>query len=144
MSDTERWGTRDLTYSNWHRVPSIGRFLGADVARTLTMIDLDGLEYCHRCDECVGVVEVARDIGQSFKASSVTRKLALRLGVPGLLVFYSTSATRQIGDHQDIDEFRVRVIAPRKELERRLTPEQYARWLAHMHSRCACRLAEAA
>jgi hypothetical protein len=144
MSDCERYGSRDLTYSNWHRTHSIKRFVGIDEARRLTMIDLDGLEYCNRCRECVGVIEVARDVGQAFKASSVTSKLAHRLGVPGLLTFY------RISDHQvsdgngehlpDIDAFRVRIVAPVQSPEREITPEQYARWISAMHRRCPCQL----
>lgn len=145
MSDTERHGTRDLTYSNWHRVHSISRFVGKDIARTLTMIDLDGLEYCHRCMECVGVIEVARDVGQAFKGSTVTKKLAVRLAVPGLLVFYKPHAKATIADHPDIESFRMRVLAPVEEQRfRTLTPAKYAEWIVHMHTLCACRIVEAA
>lgn len=137
MSDTERWGTRDLTYSNWHRVESIQRFLTMDDAKRLTMIDLDGLEYCKRCRECVGVIEAAQDVGQTFKPSIVTRKLAIRLGVPGLLIFWRPTEARN-GDHPDIDRFRVQLIAPEFQPERELTPQQFALWLVRLHDRCAC------
>ena len=152
MSDRERWGTRDLTYSNWHRVASIERFVGAAQARALTMIDLDGLEYCCRCREVVGLVEVARDVGQAFKPSIVTGQLAHRLGVPGLLAFYMPSQERRMGGHPDIERFRARVISRPDFCDRSapagasrefaLTPAQFARWLLRMHERCPCRLAD--
>lgn len=141
MSDDERYGTRDLTYSNWHRIHSIKRFLGEPAARRITMIDLDGLEYCNVCREVVGVIEVARDIGQSFKATVVTANLARRLGVPGLLVFYTPSNEQAVGGHPDIATFRVQVIAPLKSPEHSLAPAQFAQWLLRLHNRCPCRIA---
>lgn len=144
MSATERYGTRELIYQNWHRKHSTVRFLGG-LAGQLTMQDLDGLEYCCHCQEVVGVVQIARDVGQAKKDVTVDRRLARRLAVPGLLVFYTPSGTGMVsdgkgGEMQDIEHFRVQMFAPEDASERELTPEQMARWLWRLHERCACRL----
>lgn len=84
MSDDERYGTRDLTWSRWHRYA---------LNRSSKMIDLDDIEYCGDCRMPLALIEVARDVGQSHKNSGVTRQLARMLNVPGLVVLYTPSGT---------------------------------------------------
>lgn len=120
MSQNERYGTRDLTYSRWHRRNSTERFLGWERATHLTYIDLDGIEYCWICREPLVLKELAQDVGQSRKATTVMRKLAQKAGIPAILVFY---ATNEIGD---IERFRVRTVSPRWGEERVMTPQEYA------------------
>lgn len=139
MSDRERYGTRCSAYSNWHRIDSIQRFVGPAMARHLTMIDVDSLEYCSSCRKPVAVIETARDVGQAAKPSLVTLRLAQAANVPGFTLLY-TLASRRFGEHPDIERFRVKVIAPIEDREWRfLSPEAWARWIVRMHERCDCR-----
>jgi len=167
MSDEERYGERDLTYSNWHRVRSIGRFVGRDMAELLTMIDIDDFEYCKFCGDPLAAIETARDVGQSNKTYRVVQKVARGLDILGLLVYYKPSERMIPGRTEhgvtrlmpDIDWFRIQVVnQPTVSLERgvrrvapskqhRITPLKYAQWLEHLHTEhhdCRLRRASAA
>jgi len=41
----EKYGTRSLAYSAWHRHKSTGRYVGIEKAQTLAMIDVDHVIY---------------------------------------------------------------------------------------------------
>lgn len=85
MSRDERFGTRSLIYSKWHRL-----FLGD----TEPMIDLDGVEYCaeKRCNKALVLVETAMDIGQRNKPTTVMRELAKQAGgVLAICVLYKVT-----------------------------------------------------
>ena len=73
MSRHERYATRSLVYSKWHRF-----YLGDSEQ----MIDLDGVEYCgvRGCNKPLCLIETARDVGQSNKPTSVMRELAKQAG----------------------------------------------------------------
>jgi len=71
----------------------------------LDMIDLDAIEVCHDCREPLMLLELARDVGQSFKATAIMRELAERSHVPAALVFYRFDGSN------DIARFRVRSTA---------------------------------
>ena len=45
MPHEEVTGTRDRTYSAWHRRMSTRRYVGIEAAQTLCMIDLDASLY---------------------------------------------------------------------------------------------------
>lgn len=81
MSRYERYGTRSLVYSKWHRF-----FLGDREP----MIDLDGIEYCteRSCSRPLVLIETARDVGQASKPTTVLRRLAEQAGVLALCVLY--------------------------------------------------------
>ena len=81
MTRFERTGRRDLTYSSWHR--GIEPYTQSN----LPYVDLDAVEYCRKCDEPLALVELAQDVGQEFKATTVMRKLAAKAGLPAYLVF---------------------------------------------------------
>lgn len=94
----ERYGTRDRTYSAWHRRLSTRRFVGIDRAQLLAMIDLDAslyVEYDDRTKEPVALIETARDVGQEHKPVTVTRRLAVRPAV--LRAAVSERADREPG-----------------------------------------------
>ena len=130
MSRYERYGTRSLVYSHWHRF-----YMGDDEP----MIDLDGIEYCSRkeCREALVLVETALDVGQGFKATSVLERLSQQSGVMAICVLYrSTTPTpnevcgcreglvNPDCDH-GIDRFRVRRVWPDPTPFGLMTPEQY-------------------
>lgn len=132
MTLHERWGTRDLTYSRWHRPDSIRRFLPDYDARRLDMIDLDAVEVCHDCRQPLMLLELARDVGQAYKATTILRELALRADVPAALVYYLVDGSN------DIARFRMRSVEPPHEREHLVTPAQYARWLQSLRDRHLC------
>lgn len=122
MSDLERYGVRDLTYSQWHREASMSRFLAPSIAHELAMIDLDAIEYCRRCSKPLLLVELAKDVGQSFKATTVLRQLAALSGLRAVLVFWAPEAS-------DVGHFRVKSVHPYVGEELLFTPTQYAAFL---------------
>jgi hypothetical protein len=122
MSDVERYGVRDLTPSHWHREESMRRFLPAEQAHELAMIDLDAIEYCRRCGEPLLLIELAKDVGQSFKSTTVMRKLARMANLRAVLVFW-------MADEGEVVGFRVRSIHPYQPEEQSFTPSQYAVFL---------------
>jgi hypothetical protein len=60
------------------------------------MIDLDYEEACQYCKEPLLLGEVARDIGQDFKPTTILRKLAKKSGVIGLLIFLKEEEIKNI------------------------------------------------
>lgn len=130
MSRYERFGTRSLLYSNWHRY-----YLDGD---NDTMIDVDGLEYCHvrGCSQPLILVETAMDYGQAIKPTTVLRKLAEKASVVAFCVLYTptfeldqvcpcaeSDAVDPACDH-GISAFRVRRITPDPTAWIKLTPEK--------------------
>ena len=128
MSREERYGTRDLTYSRWHRA------LPDD---DLTMIDLDILEYCRRCAAPLLLGELAQDVGQGFKATTVLKALTaeMRNGVKAYLIFYKPDG------NGGIERFRVREVYPCQGREAILKPDEWAEKLRELRIKHTCRKA---
>jgi hypothetical protein len=128
----ERFGTRDRTYSAWHRRLSVRRFVGLEKAQLLSMIDLDGALYCEfdgSNAEPLALIETALDRGQSRKTASVTKRLAQRARLPAYCVLYRATEYGNPADPSqfDIDRFRVRRLWPCPEREWRvLNPGEWA------------------
>lgn len=132
MSRYERYGTRSLVYSKWHRF-----YLGD----TEPMIDLDGVEYCSErgCSKPLVLIETARDVGQKNKPTTVLRRLAESSGVLAICVLYMASAGTSEesgcactegrvveGCEHGITSFRVRRVWPSpNSLWTVMTPEQF-------------------
>jgi hypothetical protein len=133
VSRYERYGTRSLVYSKWHRF-----YLGDGEP----MIDLDGIEYCTErgCSKPLVLIETAVDIGQRMKPTTVLRNLAQQSGVLALCVLYTvTEGTdpavgcgcqpTKVLDNCDhgITRFRVRRIHPPNpsQVWQRMTPEEF-------------------
>lgn len=122
----------DLTYSHWHRARQIERYVAPHIAERLLMIDIDSVEACDVCRAPLALIETAQDVGQTFKATTITRKLAKLADVPAYLVFYT------IDDDGDISRFRVKRLYPHHPLEYTATPDAYARWLVRLRERHPC------
>ena len=86
----ERYGTRDLAYSQWHRAESLQHYIGAERAEFADMIDVDFVDYCHWCGTPVMLVETAFDVGEP-KSARVLTKLGKMAGVPTYKLLYSYS-----------------------------------------------------
>ncbi len=137
MSQEEIYGTRDRSYSAWHRRMSTRRFVGIEKAQTLAMIDLDAslyVEYDDRTKEPIALMETARDVGQSNKPSTVTRNLARKAGLAACVVLYKTSAEKNPADPRwpDIVSFRVKRIWPPGGNWRNITPRRWAEILVEL------------
>lgn len=128
----ERYSTRDLTYSEWHRRLSTRRFVGIESAQSLPMIDLDAalyVEYYNGTKESVALIETAIDVGQRYKAATVTMKLAMLSGLPCYCVLYSCANTPNPADTHwpDISSFRVKRLWPKPEHSwRTVQPAEWA------------------
>jgi hypothetical protein len=147
----ERFGTRDRTYSAWHRRLSARRFVGLEKAQLLSMIDLDGALYCEfdaTTSEPLALIETAIDHGQRRKVATVTKRLAERARVPAYVVLYHQARYPNPADpsQYDIDSFRVRRLWPCPEREwRTLNPLEWAEALLKIREWAAVRAdAEAA
>lgn len=134
----EVYGTRDRSYSAWHRRLSTRRFIGIEKAQLLAMIDLDAslyVEYDDGSKEPIALIETARDIGQAYKTATVTMKLATRANLPCFVVLYTLSDKQNPADKRwkDIESFRVKRLFPKQEIKWRImTPEQWANTLLKM------------
>lgn len=116
----ERYGTRDRTYSAWHRRLSTRRFVGIERAQSLAMIDLDAalyVEYDNSSKEPIALIETAIDVGQSYKSATVTKRLAMLSGLPCYCLLYSCAKTPNPADPTwpDISSFRVKRLWPKPE-----------------------------
>lgn len=138
MTQEERYGQRDLTYSQWHRARSTGRYIGIERAQTLAMIDMDHtmwVEYDDETKEPLALIEEALDIGQSYKCATVTENLARKSDLPALLVLWLPSAQPNPAAPEcpDIERFRVKRLWPKPESDwRELSPLEYAKVLVRL------------
>jgi hypothetical protein len=147
----ERYGTRDLSYSAWHRAASIRRFVGWEQAQLLNMVDADCvlfLEYHQSTKEPLALIEAAIDVGQDYKPATAIARLAKRAGIPAYLVLYRQSAAPNPADPRmlDVSGFRVKRLYPRTETKwRAMPPAEWAEALLRIRAWAARRLdAEAA
>ena len=110
-------------YSEFHR-----QFDG------LAMIDIDAVEICKKCKTPLAVIETAFDKGQNFKSFIVTKTIADRLNVPGLVTLYQVDL-----ETDQIINFRVKKIAP-KESDGffSMPPYLYVAWLKRIHDKHKC------
>lgn len=144
MSQEERFGTRDRTYS------ALGRFIGVDRAQLVAMCDIDAalwLEHDDLTKEPLALIETARDVGQPFKSGTVLMRLAKRARLPAYVCMYRVCDRKNPGDAacQDVASFRVRRVYPKPEIGwRELTPAQWANGLLKIRSWSAAKVTEAA
>ncbi len=146
MSQEERFGTRDRTYSAWHRRASLRRFVGLERAQLLSMVDIDAalwLEHDDLSKEPLALIETARDVGQGYKSGTVLQRLAKRAKLPAYVVLFRLADTRNPADPQcqDVASFKVRRVWPRPENGwRELSPAQWASGLVRIRAWASSRL----
>lgn len=142
----ERYGTRDLSYSAWHRAASIRRYVGWERAQLLSMCDADCvlfLEYQVDTKEPLALIETAQDVGQSDKPATAITRLAQRAGIPAYVILYAHADSANPADRRwrDVRSFRIRRLWPRPESRWRvLTPKQWADGLLRIREWAAKRL----
>ena len=145
MAQEELYGTRDRTYSAWHRRMSTRRFVGIERAQTLAMIDLDAacyVEYDDITKEPLALIETARDVDQSYKTATVTRNLARRCApeVRAYSLLYKPADYPNPADMRwpDITSFRAKRIWPDPITDWRMfSPQQWADFLVQLRCQCS-------
>jgi len=105
-------------YSLWHRA----------LPQKLGLIDMDGVGICLKCKEPLYLKETAFYVGQAWKATTTTAKLARMCGLPSFLVFYKVKGKQVIG-------FRVQQLTPEKGSEVNLTPEAWVQAMELLQDR---------
>lgn len=135
MTQEERYGTRDLTYSAWHRQHSTKRFLGLERANLLHMIDGDAIEYDANSKRPLAIFETARNIGQ-FKSTTVTANIGRLAGIRAYVTLYTLADEPNPANEkfQDIASFRVRRLVPSSTDWRTMTPQEYANFLESLRN----------
>jgi hypothetical protein len=132
MSDKERTGTRDLTYSTWHRQANLTKYgLALRDAWSLGLIDIDGCEYCRHCREPLALVETQVS-DRPPKPAPVMATLARMAGIRA----YSVSILR--GDLDTIALFKVQQVAPEVGDVQSMLPNVYAFFLLSLRSQHTC------
>jgi len=93
-------------YSLWHR----------SLTEKLGMLDIDAVGTCLKCKTPLYLAETAFDVGQPWKATRTTQKLAELAGLPSFLVFYKV-------DGSSITSFRIKQLTPYKSEEMFMMPD---------------------
>ena len=93
-------------YSLWHR----------SLTEKLGMIDIDATGICLKCKTPLYLAETAFDVGQPWKATTTTKKLAELAGLPSFLVFYKV-------DGESITSFRIKQLTPWRSEEMFMLPD---------------------
>lgn len=94
-------GTRDLTFSKWHR---------SNVTADCSWIDIDCCHYCRYCSSLLALFELVRSPDDDSltetcrrKVVAITERLGIRAGVPVFKIAYTgeplrAAAVMQVGD----------------------------------------------
>src|SRR5690606_23866370 len=132
----ERTGTRDLTYSRWHRPKSIRRYLSVEQAAKLTVIDIDWCEACWRCAAPLALIETQRST-KGPKNARIMTELAKLAQLPAFSVGYHVG---EVGGEEDCIAFYVTQLWPYADARRvvTMTAQQYAEWLWSLRSKHEC------
>ena len=123
MSLKERYGTRDLAYSSWHRT----------LPNHITYIDVDCCEYCNFCKSPLALIETAIDVGQPFKATTIMKRMAEKMNVPAYIVLY------KLDQDKKLLFFNVKQIHPKYTNFFKLEISSWGKRLIDLHDRCLCR-----
>lgn len=130
MSEEERFGTRDLTYSRWHRSKSLSRYVGRQAAYECSTIDIDWCEYCRRCLKPLALIEMKQ--GPRPKDAKVMTALAEKANVPAYSMSY------EVDDHGEIVLFHLRHLTPVDPRVFTFSAGEWAMWLVGLRERHGC------
>jgi len=107
-------------YSEWHR--SLDNKLG--------YIDIDSCGICLKCKAPLYLAETTFDVGQAWKATTTTEKLARLAGLPSFLIFY------KVNDKREVIAFRIKQLTPEKYKENVFTnPETWVQAMELLQDR---------
>lgn len=118
-------GTRDLTFSTWHRT----------LPPDCTWIDIDCCHYCRYCSSLLALFELVRSPDAESlaeaclrKPAAITERLAIRLAIPAYKVAY-TGTPLAAAAVMRLGETTVQV----------LTAHQLAQFIDEIHNCAFCR-----
>ena len=72
-------------FNSWHRYA---------LGDAVTMIDIDGLEYCRKCRAPLAFLETAQDVGQEIKPVTVLRTLAAQTDISAYVILFTVDKAR--------------------------------------------------
>ena len=84
-------------YSEWHR----------SLKNDLGYIDIDSVGICLKCKQPLYLAETTFDVGQAWKATTTTEKLARLANLPSFLIFYKV-------ENEKVVKFRIKQLTPEK------------------------------
>ena len=84
-------------YSEWHR----------GLKNDLGYIDIDSVGICLKCKQPLYLAETTFDVGQAWKATTTTEKLARLANLPSFLIFYKV-------ENDKVIKFRIKQLTPEK------------------------------
>ena len=84
-------------YSEWHR----------NLKNDLGYIDIDSVGICLKCKAPLYLAETTFDVGQAWKATTTTEKLARLANLPSFLIFYKV-------ENDKVIKFRIKQLTPEK------------------------------
>ena len=84
-------------YSEWHRA----------LKNDLGYIDIDSVGICLKCKTPLYLAETTFDVGQAWKATTTTEKLARLANLPSFLIFYKV-------ENDKVIKFRIKQLTPEK------------------------------
>ena len=84
-------------YSEWHRA----------LKNDLGYIDIDSVGICLKCKQPLYLAETTFDVGQAWKATTTTEKLARLANLPSFLIFYKVK-------NEKVVKFRIKQLTPEK------------------------------
>ena len=122
-------------FNNWHRYA---------LGDAVTMIDIDGLEYCRRCRAPLAFLETAQDIGQEVKPVTVLRTLAGQTDIPAYVILFTVDEAARAEENwaASCPGFRVRRLHPPPETGWLvMDPDHMATFLTDLHEAHGCRRA---
>jgi hypothetical protein len=125
MSREERSGSRDLTFSRWHRT----------LPDFCTCIDLDFLEYCQRCRRPLALIEIARGHHGMVKPTTVLKALADLAGIAAYLVLYDIDESALHGINKTV---RAQKITPDRSDVREITLTELGLHIEKIHLNHSC------
>jgi hypothetical protein len=128
VSGGERFGTRDLTFSKWHRPERHGGVL----PEWCSAIDIDFCEYCAFCKKPLALIELARDVGQPSKPTTVLENLSRLSGVPAYCILYTGQ------DPDVIVAARIRRVQPNPTAFEHVDEDELKARITRFHTRCDC------
>jgi len=148
MSRIERYGSRSWVWSIFHRC----------LPRPAYMIDLDYVECCRYCKQTLLLGEIAADVGQQSKPTTILYRLAKDAQAIGVLIYIKEDpiieAVRAIkadwqqwpklNEHQLAQLWfhlqcyaepilRVQTIYPQRDTARIMTPTQFYQSIVQLH-----------
>jgi hypothetical protein len=120
-TEPERKETRCLVYNQWHRRQ-----------HDLSMVDIDQVEMCVKCQKPIAFIELARDVGTNEitdKCAMITSYVAWKMHRPCFVLFY-----RVAPDESDILGVKVMQVRPNKGPVIEMTPGEWASYLRFLHA----------